>query len=99
MKALFVVACLLLVFAAVPANAAPNHASICPSFATLTMSAQAVSDNSNLPWGGDPISFFGEDPGGDGTDSCSIDDCKVCNYNGLMCTPTPTGCNCDYWDQ
>jgi hypothetical protein len=39
-----------------------------------------------------------EDPAGDGLNSCSVDDCKVCNNNGLMCTPTPTGCNCDFWD-
>lgn len=101
MKALFVLACLLVVFAAVPATAASNNApaSACLLFAGSASSAQYVSDGPIVFTGGDPVVFFGEDPSGDGTDSCSIDDCKICNYNGLMCTPTPTGCNCDYWDQ
>ena len=40
-----------------------------------------------------------QDPAGDGLNSCSVEDCKTCNKNGLMCTPTENGCNCDYWDQ
>lgn len=39
------------------------------------------------------------DPSGDGLNACSADDCRVCNNNGLMCTPTDKGCNCEYWDQ
>jgi hypothetical protein len=38
-----------------------------------------------------------QDPSGDGLFSCSVDDCRLCNDNGLMCTPTKTGCNCDFW--
>lgn len=45
------------------------------------------------------ILFFGNDPSGDGVAACSVADCQVCNYNGLMCTPTATGCNCDFWPQ
>jgi hypothetical protein len=41
------------------------------------------------------------DPAGDGFSGlaagCSADDCRVCNYNGLMCTPTKDGCSCDFW--
>jgi hypothetical protein len=40
-----------------------------------------------------------QDPAGDGlVAGCSADDCRVCNANGLMCTPTKTGCDCEFWD-
>ena len=100
MKGLLALTCLFTMLASTPATATANHvlSSTCPSFSAPAMNAQNVSENPTF-WGGDPVVFFGEDPAGDGTDACSVEDCKVCNYNGLMCTPTPTGCNCDYWDQ
>jgi hypothetical protein len=92
MKSFLLFVCLFIVLAATPAVGATSHAisSTCPIFTTPTTNAQNMSEV--------PI-VFSEDPAGDGTDSCSVDDCKVCNDNGLMCTPTKTGCNCDFWPE
>lgn len=66
--------------------------------AVLTILAASISAApQGPPSAEEEIPFFGGDPAGDGINACTADDCRVCNNNGLMCTPTSTGCNCEYW--
>ena len=92
----------LLLMVAAGLQASPHPASTCkqsfgPAFAVLTGNtgtlAKAAQNGSPEPI----LIPAAGDPSGDGLNSCSVADCQVCNYNGLMCTPTKDGCNCDYW--
>lgn len=40
------------------------------------------------------VSVSAQDPAEDGLNGCTADDCRVCNKNGLTCSPTATDCNC-----
>ena len=92
MKGFLLLLCLVMALAAAPASAAPSHviSSACLAVATPATNALNMSE---VP------SIFMGDPGGDGINSCSADDCRVCNNNGLMCTPTKAGCDCEYWPE
>lgn len=90
MKNRIILTCALFLVLAAGLQASPKPGSTTSKHPGAKIAAKSSVEPISIPV------IFG-DPAGDGTNSCSVADCRLCNDNGLMCTPTAGGCNCDYW--